>query len=59
MVGSVLTLTNSLGFAISICSMLWFTHALQWATLSQLLPWLALGPMLGLWSMRRLVRDKA
>lgn len=53
--GSVLTLTNSLGFAISIGSILLFAALLQRHSLGSLLPWLAAGPLLGLWAMRPLL----
>ena len=48
-VGSVLTLTNCLGFAISIVSIQLFSHSAQAAPLAAVLPWLAVGPALGLW----------
>lgn len=51
LVGSVLTLTNSLGFAISIGSILLFTAWAERAPLQAVLPWLALGPALGLWAL--------
>lgn len=47
-VGSVLTLTNSLGFAISIASIELFVALAQSVPLGQLLPWLAIGPAAGL-----------
>jgi DHA1 family inner membrane transport protein len=55
-VGSVLTLTNSIGFAISIATIQAFSAAVQSAPLAQVLPWLALGPVAGLWWMRPLLR---
>ena len=55
-VGSVLTLTNSIGFAISIVSILLFVTLSETVALGTLLPWLALGPALGLWALRPLVR---
>jgi MFS family permease len=58
-VGSVLTLTNSIGFGISIVSILLFVSLAQTISLGALLPWLAVGPALGLWAMARLVRDEA
>lgn len=58
-VGSVLTLTNSLGFAISIVSIQLFVTLSATLPLEQLLPWLAPGPALGLWAMRRLWRRAA
>jgi MFS transporter, DHA1 family, inner membrane transport protein len=55
-VGSVLTLTNSIGFAISIASILLFVSLSETVALSHLLPWLAIGPALGLWALRPLVQ---
>lgn len=55
-VGSVLTLTNSIGFAISIVSIELFTSLAQRYALASLLPWLGLGPALGLLAMRPLLR---
>ena len=57
-VGSVLTLTNSIGFGISIVSILLFVSLSQTVSLGALLPWLALGPALGLWAMKRLIREE-
>jgi MFS transporter, DHA1 family, inner membrane transport protein len=54
-VGSVLTLTNSVGFAISIGSILLFVSLAKTVPLASLLPWLAMGPALGLWALRPLV----
>ena len=50
-VGSVLTLTNSIGFAISIVSILLFVSLAETVALGALLPWLAIGPALGLWAL--------
>jgi MFS family permease len=55
-VGSVLTLTNSIGFGISIASIQLFVWLAQSVPLAQLLPWLGLGPLLGLWALRPLWR---
>ena len=55
-VGSVLTLTNSMGFALSIGSILLFVWLAETVPLGALLPWLALGPALGLWALLPLVR---
>ncbi len=55
-VGSVLTLVNSIGFAISIASILLFVWLAERVALQALLPWLALGPALGLWALRPLMR---
>jgi len=57
-VGSVLTFVNSIGFAISIVSIDLFARAAQQWPLAMLLPWLAIGPALGLWSMRPLLRGE-
>ena len=58
-VGSVLTLTNSIGFAISIASILLFVSLAEQVPLGALLPWLAIGPALGLWALRPLWREDA
>jgi MFS transporter, DHA1 family, inner membrane transport protein len=55
-VGSVLTLTNSLGCAISIGSIQLFSHWVEQAPLAAVLPWLAVGPALGLLMLRPLLR---
>ncbi len=56
-VGSVLTLVNCIGFAISIASIELFVHLLPQQGLGVLLPGLALGPVLGLWALRPLLAD--
>ncbi len=56
-VGSVLTLTNSIGFAISVLSIELFVRLAQSVPLSALLPWLALGPALGCLALRPLLRS--
>ncbi|MDP3520748.1 MAG: MFS transporter [Hydrogenophaga sp.] len=58
-VGSVLTLTNSIGFAISIASILLFVELTQTVPLHWLLTGLALGPALGLWALRPLWRSES
>ncbi len=55
-VGSVLTLTNSIGFGISIVSILLFVGLAGHVPLGRLVPWLAIGPALGLLCMGPLVR---
>ncbi|TNF62112.1 MAG: MFS transporter [Burkholderiales bacterium] len=55
-VGSVLTLTNSIGFGISIVSIMLFVSLADRVALGALIPWLAIGPALGLWALRPLVR---
>ena len=57
-VGSVLTFTNCIGFAISVASIQLFVAAAQAWPLGQVLPWLALGPLLGLWMLRPLLRQR-
>jgi hypothetical protein len=58
-VGSVLTFTNCIGFAISVVSIELFVRASQAWPLALVLPWLALGPVLGLWMLRPLLRPGA
>ena len=55
-VGSVLTFTNCIGFAISVASIELFVRAAQHWPLAAVLPWLAVGPLVGLWMLRPLVR---
>jgi DHA1 family inner membrane transport protein len=57
-VGSVLTLSNSIGFAVSIVSIELFTGLAQQHALGTLLPWLGLGPLLGVLALRPLWRDR-
>ena len=54
LVGSVLTLANSIGFAISIVSIQLFVTLAEHRPLAQVLPWLGLGPVLGLIALRPL-----
>jgi DHA1 family inner membrane transport protein len=54
--GSVLTFANCIGFAISVLSIELFVRAAASWPLASVLPWLALGPALGLWLMRPLLR---
>jgi hypothetical protein len=56
-VGSVLTLTNCIGFGISIVSIELFTSLSATIALSALLPWLSIGPLLGIWAMRSLLKN--
>ncbi len=55
-VGSLLTLVNCIGFAISALSIELFVRLASAQPLAAVLPWLALGPALGLWLMRPLLR---
>jgi MFS family permease len=57
-VGSVLTFSNSIGFAISVVSIELFVRAVQGRPLEFVLPWLALGPVLGLIMLRPLLRPR-
>ncbi|MDP3309647.1 MAG: MFS transporter, partial [Polaromonas sp.] len=54
--GSVLTFANCIGFAISVLSIELFVRAAATWPLASVLPWLALGPALGLWLLRPLLR---
>ena len=58
-VGSVLPLTNSIGFAISIAGIQVFVALLPHLPLAKLLPWIGIGPLVGLWLLRPLLRDDA
>ena len=55
-VGSVLTLTNCIGFAISAVSIELFSRVAHALPLGGVLPWLAVGPALGLFGLRTLLR---
>ena len=56
LVGSVLTFVNSIGFSISVATIaLYSSMAAAWP-LAQVLPWLALGPAIGVWCLRPLWR---
>jgi MFS transporter, DHA1 family, inner membrane transport protein len=55
-VGSVLTLVNSIGFAISIVSIQSFVTLAHSHDLATVLPWLGVGPLLGVWALRPLWR---
>ena len=57
-VGSVLTLTNCMGFALSIVSIELFTSLAQEHQLASLLPWLGIGPLLGIVAMRPLLSKR-
>ena len=57
--GSVLTFTNCLGFAISVASIELFVRASQAWPLASVLPWLALGPAAGLAMLWPLLRAEA
>jgi hypothetical protein len=55
-VGSVLTCSNSIGFAISVVSIELFVRACALWPLGSVLPFLAIGPLLGLLALRPLLR---
>lgn len=55
-VGSVLTFTNCIGFAISVVSIELFVRAAQAWPLAAVLPALGIGPALGLWMLAPLLR---
>jgi MFS family permease len=57
-VGSVLTLTNCIGFAISIVSIELFVRLAEHWPLASLLPWLGVGPLLGLVALAPLLRER-
>ena len=57
-VGSLLTLVNSIGFAISAVSIELFVRLAATRPLGDLLPWLALGPALGLLALRPLLMQR-
>ena len=56
LVGSVLTLVNSIGFAISTATIVLFVHLASVWPLHAVLPWLAVGPVIGVWCLRPLWR---
>ncbi|MEZ5652164.1 MAG: MFS transporter [Burkholderiaceae bacterium] len=58
-VGSVLTLVNCIGFAISVGSIQWVAWRLEQGQLATVLPWLGIGPVVGLVAMRPLLRAGA
>jgi predicted MFS family arabinose efflux permease len=58
-VGSVLTLVNCIGFSISVLSIELFVRLAQSHPLEQLLPWLGMGPVVGLVLLRPLLRQGA
>ena len=59
LVGSVLTLVNSLGFALSVATITGFAALAAVWPLAQVLPWLALGPAIGVLCLRPLLRAAA
>ena len=57
-VGSVLTFANCIGFGITVLSIQLFVGGTQVLPLAAVLPWLALGPALGLWALRSLLPSR-
>jgi MFS transporter, DHA1 family, inner membrane transport protein len=55
-VGSVLTFVNAIGFSISVATIAIFASAAAVYPLAQVLPWLAVGPAIGLLFPRPLLR---
>ncbi|WP_298834399.1 MFS transporter [uncultured Piscinibacter sp.] len=56
MVGSVLTFVNAIGFTISVGTITLFAAMAAVWPLGSVLPWLAVGPAVGLWFLRSLTR---
>jgi hypothetical protein len=54
-VGSVLTFVNAIGFSISVATIALFVAAATHWPLAQVLPWLAVGPVIGLAFLRPLL----
>jgi MFS transporter, DHA1 family, inner membrane transport protein len=55
--GSVLTMSNCIGFAITVVSIQLFVHLAQTVSLAMLLPWLGVGPLIGLLMLRPLFKS--
>jgi len=58
LVGSVLTLVNSIGFAISVATIALFVSLAAVWPLARVLPWLALGPLVGVLCLRPLLQPR-
>ncbi|MGK2897192.1 MAG: MFS transporter [Burkholderiaceae bacterium] len=58
LLGSVLTLVNSIGFALSVLTITLFAGLATVLPLAQVLPWLAFGPALGVLGLRPLLRRR-
>jgi MFS family permease len=58
-VGSVLTLVNSIGFSITVVTISGFVAAAARWPLGSVLPWLAVGPALGVLAMKPLLSQRA
>jgi DHA1 family inner membrane transport protein len=59
MVGSVLTFVNAIGFSLSVGTIALFASMAAVLPLAQVLPWLAVGPVVGLWFLAPLWRKPA
>ncbi|MEO8078967.1 MAG: MFS transporter [Caldimonas sp.] len=57
LVGSVLTLVNSIGFAISVATITAFVSLAAVWPLARVLPWLAVGPAIGVLCLRPLLQQ--
>jgi hypothetical protein len=57
MVGSVLTFVNAIGFTLSVATITMFAAMASVWPLAQVLPWLAVGPAIGLLFLRPLWRS--
>jgi predicted MFS family arabinose efflux permease len=55
-VGSVLTFVNAIGFSISVATIAMFVAAATRFPLATVLPWLAVGPAIGLWFLKPLLK---
>jgi MFS transporter, DHA1 family, inner membrane transport protein len=55
----VLTLVNGIGFAISTATIVLFVALATVWPLHSVLPWLAVGPAIGVWCLRPLMRQGA
>ncbi len=58
LVGSVLTLVNSIGFAVSVVTITAFAALAAAWPLAQVLPWLAVGPAIGVLCLKPLLRPR-
>jgi hypothetical protein len=58
-VGSVLTFVNCIGFALTVVTIQLFTWLAQQMPANLVLPWLAVGPVLGLLALRPLIVARA
>ena len=59
LVGSVLTLVNCVGFALSVVTITGFAALAAAWPLARVLPWLVVGPVIGVWCLRPLWKGAA